>query len=60
MLVTDQNILDLIALLASLFIDEENIIIKIPKHQVNHAELLLREQLLNGNVYILLVIVTKK
>ena len=60
MSVIDQNISDLVATLASLSIDKENPAIKIPKHQVNYAELLPGEQLLNGDVYILVVTVTKK
>lgn len=60
MSVTDQNISDLVAPLASLSIDEENPAIEIPKHQVDHAELLPGEQLLNGDVYTPLATVTKK
>ncbi len=60
MSVIDQNISDLVATLASLSIDKENPAIKISKHQVNYAEFLPGEQLLNGDVYILVVTVTKK
>ena len=60
MSVTDQNISDLVAPLASLSIDEENPAIEISKHQVDHTELLPGEQLLNGDVYTPLATVTKK
>ena len=60
MSVTDQNILDLVAPLASLSIDEENSAIEIPKHQVDYAELLPGGQLLNGDMYTPVVTVTKK
>ena len=60
MSVTDQNISDLVAPLASLSIDKENPAIEIPKHQVDYSELLPGEQLLNGDVYIPVVTVTKK
>ncbi len=60
MSVTDQNISDLVVPLASLSIDKENPAIEIPKNQVDYAELLPGEQLLNGDVYILVVTVTKK
>ncbi len=43
MSVTDQNISDLVASLASLSIDKENPAIEIPKQQVDYAELLLAE-----------------
>lgn len=48
--VTDQNISDLITTLVSLSIDKENSIIEISKRQINHAELLQRKQLINGDV----------
>ncbi len=60
MSVTDQNISDLVTPLASLSIDKENPAIEIPKHQVDYGELLPGEQLLNGDVYIPVVTVTKK
>lgn len=60
MSVTDQNISNLIVPLASFFINKGNSAIEISKHQVNYIELLLGEQLLNGNIYIPLATVTKK
>ncbi len=60
MSVTDQNLSDLVAPLASLSIDKENPAMKLPKHQVDYAELLPKKQLLNGDVYIPVVTVTKK
>ncbi len=58
--VTDRNISHLVAPLASFSIDRENPAIEIPKHQVDYAELLFEVQLLNGDVYIPVVTVTKK
>ena len=43
MSVTDQNISDLVAPLASFSINKENPAIEIPKHQVDYAELLPEE-----------------
>lgn len=60
MSVTNQNIPDLIVLLAFFSIDKKNLIIKIFKYHVNYAELLLREQLLNRNIYSPLATVIKK
>ena len=60
MSVTDQNISDLVALLASLSIDKGNPAIEISKHQVNHTELLPEEQLLNKDMYTPLAMMTKK
>lgn len=48
--VTNQNISDLITTLVFLSIDKENSIIEISKRQINHAELLQRKQLINGDV----------
>lgn len=41
MIVTDQNMLDLLISLTFFFIDQENLIIKISKFHVNYAEFLL-------------------
>ncbi len=60
MFVTDQNISDLVAPLVSLSIDKENPAIEIPKHQVDYAELLPGEKLLNADGYIPVVTVAKK
>lgn len=60
MSVTNQNILDLVVPLAFFSINQGNSTIKIPKHQVNYTKLLLGEQLLNRNIYILLATVIKK
>ena len=60
MSVIDQNISDLVIPLISLSIDKENPAIEISKHYVNYTELLLGEQLLNRDVYILLATMTKK
>lgn len=58
--VTDQNISNLIAPLASFSIDKENFLIEIFKHQVNHTELLPEKQLLNEDMYTSIAIITKK
>ncbi len=60
MSVTDQNISDLASPLASVSIDKENPAIEIPKPQVDYSELLPGEHLLNIDVYIPVVTVTKK
>ena len=60
MSVTDPNISDLVAPLASFSIDKENPAIEIPEHQVDYSELLPGEQLLNEDVCIPVVTVTKK
>lgn len=59
-LVINQNISDLIALLTFLSIDKRNLAIKIFEHQVNHTKLLLRAQMLKENMYTPLTTVTKK
>lgn len=59
-LVTDQNISNLVTPLAFFSIDGGNPAIEIPKYQVDHIELLLKEQLLRKDIYVLLTTVTKK